>query len=165
MDLLVEQKQTQNLANFFLMPFCKLRVSSFPGMVNAYLDLEEFNLVVEVPTIRTQYKDFEYYEYSVTKGTDSEFLFYSIPVHFHQDVARFVEGKYSEFSQLAKVHIRKYGRFVIKRNSKGEETERSVWLHVIEKSKELRLRLEYQLDVDLPRNVELASKPSKNNFL
>jgi len=162
MDLLVEQ--TQNLSNYFLLPMIKRSAKDFAGgdFVNSYLDIENFHIVVEVETALPRYKDFAGYDFTVDKGS-RVFMFYYIPVVFHGDVALFVEGRYSQFSDLAKDHVHKYGKLPFVQHYSGE-VEKSVWLHVLDRSEKLKETLENQLDVYLSDNDELASKPNNNNF-
>lgn len=162
MQLLVEQKE--NLANLYLLPLLKRRSSDFIEFVNCYLDVEEFQLAVEVPDIRPHYKDYSYYNYYVSKDSDRHLLFYDIPKIFHEDVALFVQGKYSEFSDGAKAFIYKYGSFTIIKHANGTES-RSVWLLVLDKAEALKDKLEDQLNSTIPEDNELASPPDTNNFL
>lgn len=162
MELLVQQ--THNLSNYFLLPFIKRASKDFAAgiFINSYLDIETFHLVVEVEQLLVHYKDFTGFDFTVEKGT-RVFIFYYIPLIFHDDVGRFVDGKYSKFSQLAKTHIKKYGKLPFKQLY-GGEVEKSVWLHVIDKTDKLKETLEQQLGVTIGEYDELASKPDKNNF-
>lgn len=164
MKLIVEQKQ--QLANLYILPFIKKRELDFKTFVKCYVDIEDFCLVVEVSEMEPRYKDYAHFKYSVTKRVDVELLFYDIPVDLHEDVAMFVDGRYSKFSDKAKALIRKYGNFIIKVDSTGNIKEESIWLHVLNKSDNLRKQLEFELGCStIPFDVELASKPHKNNFL
>jgi len=162
MELIVEQ--TDNLANFFLLPLIKRSTKDFHlgKFVNSYLDIEAFQIVVEIEEMKDFYKNYSGYDYAVTQD-DRHFLFYDIPEIFHTDVARFVDGKYSEFSDAAKTFIRKYAKLPFKQFADGKVV-RSVWLHVMDRSEELRNNLERELGVSIPEYLELASKPNNNNF-
>lgn len=162
MDLII--KQTQNLANFFILPFIKRSPSDFKEgkFVNSYLDLENVQVVVEVEDMFDIYKTFEHYSCTVNKGYKS-YIFYDIPEMFHNDTAMFMDGQYSKFSSYAKKFIRKYSKLPYKQGMNGE-VKKSVWYHVLEKSDKLRVSLENRFDCDLPDSVELASKPNNNNF-
>jgi len=162
MKLLVEQ--TNNLANFYLLPFIKRSSKDFTAgdFVNSYLDIETFHVVVEVETMYDHYKDFSHYDFTLEKGSRT-FIFYYIPEIFHEDVGLFVDGRYSQFSDMAKTYIKKFGKLPVSSNAKGEITQ-SVWLHVIQKTDKLRESLQQELGVTLDHSVELASKPNKNNF-
>lgn len=162
-ELIVEQKQ--NLANYFLLPLIKRSARDFfPGLfVNSYLDIETFHIVVEVQKPQTHFEDFSHFDYGVQVRDDKYYYFYTIPEQFHEDVALFVDGKYSQFSEAAKTYIRKFGKLLYRKTLTGE-VEKSIWLHVLERSNKLRLKLNQQLGVELPVNIELASKPNNNNF-
>jgi len=162
MELLVEQNQ--NLCNLYILPLIARKQQEFTGFINSYLDLENFDVVIEVSENKPQYSGFIFYRCSVTKSIDRELLFFHIPEEFHNDVASFVEGRYSTFSAKAKQYIRKYGKFRIRKNADGTINE-SVWLHVLDKTQKLKDQLEVQLGCVLPSTNELAEKPHKNNFL
>jgi len=165
MDLLVEQ-EAFNLSNYFLLPLIRRSAKDFASgnFINSYLDIESFSLVVEVEHAHTHFKDFSGYDFSVEKGSRT-FLFYQIPEIFHNDVAAFVDGKYSTFTDMCKTYIRKYGKLPFKQTYSGE-IEKSVWLHVIDRTDKLRETLEKQLGLHSGALVgaELASKPKANNF-
>jgi hypothetical protein len=162
MKLLVEQ--TNNLANFYLLPFIKRSNKDFSAgvFINSYLDIETFSIVVEVEAMYEHYKEFSHYDFTLEKGS-RVFIFYELPEVFHNDVGQFVDGKYSRFSDMAKTYIRKFGKLPIKSNAKGEITQ-SVWLHVIERTAKLRETLQYELGETIEEYDELASKPNENNF-
>ena len=162
MNLLVEQ--TQNLSNIFILPLIKRSAKDFEAgnFINSYVDIENFDIVVEVETMLPYYKNYTEYSFSIDKGFKT-YIFFDIPKIFHEDVAMFVDGQYSKFSDLAKQHIRKYSKLAYKQGYDGK-VQKSVWLHVIERSDNLRSTLEQQLGVTLPKDGELASKPNANNF-
>lgn len=162
MNLLVEQ--TQNLSNIFILPLIKRSAKDFEAgtFVNSYVDIENFDIVVEVETMLPYYKNYTEYSFSIDKGFKT-YIFFNIPEIFHGDVAMFVDGQYSKFSDLAKTNIRKYSKLAYKQGYDGK-VQKSVWLHVIDKSDNLRATLERQLGVTLPEYSELASKPDPKNF-
>lgn len=164
MELIIKQERTQNLSNFFLLPLIRRSGHDFLAgkFVNSYLDIESFHVVVEVEIERSHFKDYAHYDFSIEKD-GHYFYFYKIPEQFHEDVACFVDGKYSQFSEGAKTYIRKYSRLPFKYKADGSSTK-SVWLHVIDKSDKLRRNLEQALGVTLSEDVELAEKPSAHNY-
>lgn len=162
MKLLVEQ--TQNLVNVFLLPLIKRSSKDFSDkFINSYLDIETYHIVVEVTEVEDKFKEFPNYDYSVKQREDKHFLFYELPEAFYKDIRMFIDGRYSEFSTLAKNYIRQYSKLPRRIIQNGEE-EKSVWLHVIDKTEKLRRGLEDQLGVTIPKETELASKPNTNNF-
>lgn len=163
MELIVEQKQ--QLTNLYILPFIQKRQHDFKNFVKCYLDIEDFSLVVEVKEMDSRYGDYPHFKYSVPKAIDIELLFYDIPLDLHNDVALFVDGQYSKFSAKAKRLIRTYGKFIKKVDAVGNIIEESIWLHVLNKSDNLRRKLEFQLGCTIGTDLELASAPLKKNFL
>lgn len=157
-------KQTHNLCNYYILPLIKRSPSDFKEgkFVESYIDLEEVQVVVEVEEMQEVYKTFANYSFSVDKGFKS-YIFYDIPEQFHTDVAMFISGKYSKFSDEAKIYVRKYSKLPYSTGYDGK-IKKSVWYHVLDKSDKLRESLEEQLGEPLPVGAELASKPHKCNF-
>jgi len=161
-ELIVQQ--THNLCNYYILPFIKRSSNDFKAgkFIESYIDLEEVQIVVEVEEMQEVYKTYAHYSFSIDKGYKS-FIFYNIPEQFHTDVAMFIAGKYSHFSDEAKTFIRKYSKLPYITGYDGK-IKKSVWFHVLDKSNKLRASLEEQLEESLPANAELASKPHKCNF-
>ena len=161
-ELIVQQ--IHNLCNYYILPFIKRSQNDFKEgkFVASYLDLEAVQVVVEVEEMQEVYKTFAHYSFSVDKGFKS-YIFYDIPEQFHTDVAMFMAGKYSQFSDDAKIFIRKYSKLPYSTGYDGK-IKKSVWFHVLDKSNKLRISLEEQLGEALPVNAELASRPHKCNF-
>jgi hypothetical protein len=156
-------KQTDNLCNYYLLPLLKLSPVDFKtgNFINSYFNMETFELVVELEEMRDEFKKFPCYKFSIDKEFKA-YLFFSIPEQFHEDVGVFVVGKYSRFSKLAKAYIEKYSKLPYQRTTKG--VAKSVWLHVLDRSEDLKSKIESQLGTTIPDYMELASVPNKNNF-
>lgn len=163
-ELTVEQDVKQNLCNYYILPLVKRSLLDFQagGFINSYLDIENFLVVVEVTNVMPYFKNYSHYEFAVEKF-DTTYLFYTIPEHFHYDVALFVSGSYSEFSKKAKQSITRYSKLPYKLTPDGFK-DTSVWIHVMYKTENLRKTLEQELNVTIDSTAELASKPNENNF-
>lgn len=161
-DFIVQQHD--NLCNHYILPLVKRSSHDFKDgkFVASYLDLEQVQVVVEVEEMQEVYKSFANYSFSVDKGYKT-YIFYDIPVNFHNDVAMFMSGKYSQFSDEAKSYIRKYSKLPYSTGYDGK-IKKSVWFHVLDKSDKLRASLERALGQELPANAELASLPEPCNF-
>jgi len=157
-------KQTTNLCNYFILPLIKRSGNDFVvgKFVNSYVELEQIQVVVEVEEMQEVYKTFSNYSCSVDKGYKT-YIFYDIPKEFHADVAMFMSGQYSRYSDLAKSFVRKFSKLPYATGYDGK-IKKSVWYHVLDKSDKLKASLEEQLGVTLPADAELASLPEKSNF-
>ena len=147
----------------FLLPVLQkspeqLKISTY--YVNTYLDhTHEYLCLMYRFTGTPTYKTFE--KYMVTDplcvshlehGKYHVIYIFKIPSGFKKDVLSFVEGKYSKFSKALKGRIQKFY---------GRENSRPM-MDVINRSKDLKRNIEDYLEVKLPVNSELASKPDSN---
>lgn len=74
---------------------------------------------------------------------------FRIPKEYKDDIEYFIEGKYSKFSKGLRQRITKfYG------------TETSNLMKIISKDKTLKLQMEKDLGISLPKDAELASRPN-----
>ena len=112
---------------------------------------------------KARHKEYDWYVFNSHWNYEKFRYFFDVPSEFHDDLAMFMDGKYSKFSSRAKRAIRKYSRLPYRQGANGE-VKKSVWYHVLEKSDKLRASLEKKFDCDFLDSAELASKPTKNNF-
>jgi hypothetical protein len=132
-----------------------LKMNSY--YVNAYLDhTHEFICIMYRFTGTQTYKEFEKSISTdplcvshLEHGKYHVVYIFKIPLQFKEDVLSFVEGKYSKFSKALKGRIQKFY---------GREDSKPM-IDVINRSKDLKKKLEDYLELPLPVNSELASRP------
>lgn len=89
---------------------------------------------------------------------------FDIPVYNKEDVKKFREGKYSQFSDSAKATIRKKSGLTYKVPVAGGGYRSALELLALDKDKELKSYWEKLLQVKLAADAELASIPGDDNF-
>ena len=125
--------------------------------VNCYLDHTHEYLCLKYRFTGTMtYKTFEKYMITdplcvshLEHGKYHVIYIFKIPSGFKEDVLSFVEGKYSKFSKALKGRIKKFY---------GREDSKSM-MDIINQDAILKTQMEKYLNMKLPVNSELASKP------
>jgi hypothetical protein len=97
--------------------------------------------------------------------TEGAFLaVFEIPVYYREDVEKFRQGKYSQFTDSAKNLIRKKSGLTYKVPVPGGGYRSALELLALDKDKQLKKYWEDTLVVKLSDDAELASIPGDDNF-
>lgn len=148
----------------FLLPVLRknqVHLKTDTYFVNAYLDESyKFLYLMYRFTGTEYYKEFEkimitdsFCVSHLEHGPYHVVYKFKIPKEFEKDVEFFMEGKYSKFSKALKGRIQKfYGRG----NNKHI-------MDIITKDKDLKKQMENHLQIKLPEDTELASRPDIEN--
>ncbi len=156
-----------NKSVYYLLPLMGFNKFSFGGeqnFINSYVSyngrvvvlIKDKNLLNEYwndPHYQTDF-DVEY-----KKGEYGTMLVYEIHSSFHADLERFLNGKYSSFSEEAKNTIKKKSTLAYKHKVSGQEVTHKMLL-VLDKSAVLRGFIENNLGIALDDSAELLEKPS-----
>lgn len=131
---------------------------------NCYLYHQDFPDLNDDKHLFVQYRFFDTRNYKLlesiifenknfikTYEPNNQFTIYifEIPKQYHQDIQRFLEGKYSQISQNGKKAIVKF----------HELKERSSLVQILTKDSKLREQLEEDLGVPIPESMDLLDTP------
>lgn len=167
----MESKPIQvNLANYYILPLLSLSKNSYGvgNFVNAFVS-DRGEIVIEVldydKVPQSSVEDHPNYLTDFSFEDQNVVIVYSVPQDLQDTLTLFTNGQYSKFSEKAKNLIRTYSGLAYK-DTRGGKTEpfTADLLLVLEKDPGYRARLGETLDVKIPEDVELKSKPSEHNF-
>lgn len=159
---MIEQQEKStvilNSATYFMLPMLQLNKSSFGvgNFINSYLDKSGYLLVdlkamtpVGTSTIHhPQYIT----DFDIEAGVR---VVYVIPQEFIQDLDRFIDGKYSQFSPALKVSISKYSNL----------DANNIHIKCLNPQKEDKQKIADELGVRVDIVKELKSAPAECNFV
>jgi len=157
---MVSQLNEHNLCTYFILPLAGVSKSKFGGDLNfidTYLKKDLTSIYVEVfDSILVQGAIPEYKEF--TDANDKTYLEFSINPNFKSDVEKFIEGKYSQFSNRAKTIIRTNSGLMY-RKVVGLTSRTDIRLLALDKSPLLKELWDDFLDMNVGDEMELLSKP------
>lgn len=163
------EKRSYNLCSTYVLPLLGLNKFSFgsttDSFVNSYITEDQVYTVVQlkkpVSTVIQNHSNFRF-------KFEREGYFYAvfeIPQFYKEDIKRFVEGRYSEFSNPAKEQIRKRSGLNYRVPIPGGGMRSARELLALDRDEALRRELEKELAVRIDPKAELASIPGPENFL
>jgi hypothetical protein len=151
-----------NLAIYYLLPLVELSKSSFgdnrgvidenSNFINCYLSTENF-IVVKVKDIKKVPQatmESAYYLSDI-----DNLIIFRVTGSYVSDIMKFRDGKYSQFSQVAKDRISIFTGL----------PDDHLLIRVLTKDPLLKLALEEQLDAKIPEEAELKGLPDPANFI
>ena len=158
------------IADYYVLPMVKVGVHSFAknNLQSTFISTDLEKIVAEVNHFDLYDDANEFNEHFVGKyigPKDRKFILYWIPSFFRDDVVKFKEGRYSEFSDKLKNYIHAFSKLAFRKmmpNYRDYYTDPR--LLALDKDEWLKRELEITLDVNLD-GMELISKPKKNVFL
>jgi hypothetical protein len=164
---LTTDNQQETKSEFFLLPLVSIPKSYFNN-ASAVFALNEHNLDLTKHVFVVFEKDkltcFELERFQTFKTYHNheyigEFvlLTFALPKEFHKDYKRFLKGKYSKFSDEAKIAISHHTAFKIK-NEKGKYEDSKIF-KILYPNKLDRYELADKLGVNLEENCEIMSSP------
>lgn len=104
-ELLKEIRNT-NLCTWYLLPITGLNRFSFDGVfINSYLDKNRLWVIVQVPDLNLVPQQYMGHAIRTWSNPRGGFLAYELTNYWKEDVAAYVEGKYSRFSDELKALI------------------------------------------------------------
>jgi len=168
----MDNKGSNNLCNTYILPLVGCNTLSFgvSNLVNSFVADNDVNVVVHLRQISTTIMQHKWYRYHFERSGEV-FVVYEIPEQLRETVKLFREGKYSQFSTLAKEAIRIQNKKAgmnyntpspIPGNSGRVITSRE--LMALDKGESLRKLLESELQVKIDKDAELASIPGEECF-
>lgn len=158
-----------NKAVYFLLPLLGLNKFSYgdgDNFLNAYVTYNgEVVAVVKDTEKAGAFTEHEGYltdfDVDITEGVSGTAIVYKLPAEFHDDFAKFLDGKYSEMSQKAKDTIYKHSGLPYKNTTPGQNTVNThKLLLVLDRHEVLRKWMETTLMMEIPAGQELLDKPS-----
>lgn len=163
----MEDKRSVNLCSTYMLPLLGLNKWSFGSpekFVNSYINEDNKYIVVECThpfsAIITNHANFKF----SMETANSYLAVFEIPVYYREDVEKFRQGKYSQFTDSAKNLIRKKSGLTYKVPVPGGGYRSALELLALDKDKQLKKYWEDTLSVKLSDDAELASIPGDDNF-
>jgi hypothetical protein len=170
-----------NLSTYFMLPLLKLKSSMFGenNLINTYITKTQ-QVVVEVKDKEVvTWKYWEHQNYAVDFDLDGKTtIIFNVPSVYTNDFNNFVEGKYSEFSTIAKKliksdsglsYMKPIGEeyFVEKDGYKVKMRDKTThkYLLALDKDASLKKHLEETLDIKIKEDAELLDKPKETEFI
>ena len=170
-DLLIKELHRENLCTYYILPLIKLNKHKFVTELN-FIDsfLAEgaqsiFVQVVEVQFFEHRMKAHPQFMATWEGENKENYLQYSIPAEWQEDVALFLKGKYSELSTRAKERIRTNSGLQFRVRSSAGIIITDVRILALEKSKGVREMWESSLSCILDPNQELLSIPTEKTYI
>lgn len=162
------EKRSYNLCSTYILPLLGLNKFSFgttsDPFINSYLSEDEKHVVVETTrTVSALITNNPAFRFKFSEG-NQYFSVFEVPSFYLEDVSKFKEGKYSQFSNSTKEQIRKKSGLNYKIAQPGGKFRSAPELLVLDKDKALREKLEEDLAVKISEDAELASIPGPENF-
>lgn len=159
---MIEQEEKiaimMNSASYFMLPMLQLNKSSFGvgNFINSYIDKSgyiavDLRAMTAVGTATIHHPDY-ITDFNIAGGIR---VVYAIPQEFIQDLDRFIEGKYSQFSAALKVAISKYSNLVAT----------NMHIKCLNPQKEDRQKIADDLGVRVDLVRELKSAPAECNYI
>ena len=160
----------ENLSTYFLLPLIglnKLRFGGDKNFLNSYLSRDGLYIYVEV--MEPMFEGTNLPDNKVYIGPTGHFYFeFKTPEKWLSDVLLFIEGKYSKFSELAKMRIRDTSGLEYMVGQSKKTDVRLLGLETFPKLKETLTELIYDDRDAVTRNEigdELLSSPEEQCFL
>lgn len=152
-----------NLCTYYVLPWIGLNRQSFGGGANFLNCHMSFNgkIVVSIrdASIAGEFWKREHY-LTDFEADGITYIVWNLPEVFEQDYVKFLEGKYSQFSDMAKELIRTFSELPYKfRGSSGTPTTHKLLL-VLTQSPTLRNWLENTLGTKIDEGSELMDRPN-----
>ena len=160
---LIEAINKENLCTWFILPLLTLNKFKFKGFINSYLELD-LKLIHVLSVVNEPVLGSDYFFVKATKHAKGVMISYKIPYRWSKDVSKFAEGKYSAMSHPAKTHIRVYSGLMYNELI-GNTYNTDVKLLALDRDIILRKFWEDMIDIKIPEDSELLSKPVSSSFI
>jgi hypothetical protein len=173
-DSLFKQIHDCNLVTYYLLPLLEINKFKFgeDNFVNAFVDSTGTHIFVEVKDPTEMEEPFHVQWFKTTAIHDNRrFIVYELPERWQDTFELFKQGKYSQFSRLAKATIFQHSGLRWKFpsvNAEGRATELSdARLLALKREVSLRdaMALEFNVESTLMANRELIDPPKESEFL
>lgn len=168
----MDQKGSNNLCNTYILPLVGCNKQSFGlnNLVNSFVADNNVNVVVHLRQISPAIMSLKCYRFHFERGGEV-FTVFEVPHQLRDTIILFREGKYSQFSTLAKEAIRTANkragmnyRTPAPTPTDKDRVVTSRELTALDKGENLRKLLESELQVKIDRDAELASIPGEECF-
>jgi hypothetical protein len=170
-QLLMQEIFRENLCTYFILPLLKINKHTFASehnFIESFLADDHKSIYVQVKTVQFFHHRMNTSPHFLAFWKDQNESFYcqyAIPEIWNDDVAFFLRGKYSRFSEDAKDMIKKYSLLHYEvRNNEGIIIT-DVRILALEKSKNFKELLEKTLGCTIDENQELLSIPSNKIYM
>lgn len=163
----METKRSDNLCNFYVLPLLGLNKTSFGGsknFINSYLSKDTQFAVVMLKEAIPSFEEHPQYAVDYKDDQGNTILVFSIPIEFKPTMVKFVEGKYSQFSDRAKQLIKQKSGLNYKAPVGGGKVSTARELLALDKDPDLKKVWEQELGVKLAVDAELMDIPNDRNF-
>lgn len=169
---LLKVLKKENLCTYFVLPFLgldKLRFGGEKNFLNSYLSRDGFYIYIEVRD--PLFEGTNLPEHRVHISSSGTFFFeLTIPEKWASDVLLFMEGKYTKFSDLAKMRIKRGSTldYDVQKGTKTVSDVRLLALDSFPKLKQMWTELVYDDKDAVTRNEigdELLSAPGEQCYL
>lgn len=165
-------KRSYNLCSTYILPLVGLNRWSFgapENFVDSYINQDNSYVVVKLKSVTVAVTAIPSFKFKFERDNESYAVF-EIPERFRDCVDKFREGKYSQFSDAAKLTIRKKSGLRYKAPQANGTVRSARELLALDKDRELRKAIERELSnpgspVVISEEAELMSIPDKNNFI
>lgn len=170
-DLLIKELHRENLCTYYILPLIKLSKYKFvaePNFVDSFLARDAKSIYVQVVEVRSfEHRMTEHPEFmAIWKGKGKElYLQYNIPERWNEDIALFLQGKYSEMSSFAKERIKANSGLLFRARNESGVIITDVRLLALTKSKDVRQMWENSLGCIIDTNQELLSIPEERTYI
>lgn len=166
---ILENLKKHNLCTYYVLPLMRLSFRDFGGeenFKNSYLSHDMKKLYIKVLDSNFFKTSFHSWKLHIT-DTSEVYVELDIPLEFAPDIQLFSEGKYSEFSNDAKLLITTHSGLIWRKLIKGEVVPvTDARLLALEKNnQDLRAFWESVIGYDMPEDSELMSKPEESTYL
>lgn len=181
---LIEELRVVNLCTYYVLPLLKLNKFSFlhSNFLNSYLTSTGSSIVVEVvePLLLSR-NLLNHHQYRKTiKYEKVYYVVYSIPQRWRNDIALFMEGKFSQMTQAAKDAIMRFSGLDNNRKNKDGVALTDGRLLALDKHPVLKKMWECELSsitpakngksaqrsvIELDEDAELLSIPGKESYI
>lgn len=147
-----------NLSVYYLLPLLCINKDTFQGFINSYISYNGKIIVKVHSTPAVEYWKHPQYVTDFTEGTYT-YIVYELPKDYVYEFGKFLEGKYSEYRNEAKMEIYRHSGLKCNfKNPDGTVVTHNMLL-VLDKHPVLRQLLEDELGSNIEEESELLEKP------
>ena len=169
---ILKEIHRENLCTYFVLPLLQIGKSRFAdesNFLDSYLtpDLQSILVsVAETTFFKARMENHPQYLATWSDKSGGEYIQYSIPARWANDVLVFSEGKYSRMSVEAKEMIQKYSELQYRvRRSADNVPITDIRLLALDRSIAVRELWEHYYDVCIPEQQELLSGVDERSYI
>lgn len=160
-------ERSVNLCTYYLLPLIGLNRHTFgkpENFINCYIADDRKHLVVELTEFPLSLENHANYKFDF-EHEGAILVVFEMPVQYLPTVIKFMEGKYSKFSDEVKSIIKKKSGLRWNVPLEGGKTVSAKELLALDRDRVLREKLEEQLNIHIPIDAELMSSPYEEQVI